>query len=529
MMTNSPKTGDQRPQTGDESGGRAVRNLALKWFGASVAWLLVSCLMSQVLGLTRVEAAVSKGRDKQLQLAIANQGGASITSSRFHQQSSIGNVVSTLRITGSRFKILPGFLGASTSTAPTPPKSDLDLLVLYAKTDPFGITIEPQTWQRDNDPIFVWEPPLTGPEVAGYSYALDGTPDDIIDTAETAFNVATAPSGALTDGKHTFSVKAINSAGKAGKPISFELWVDTTPPQIVTYTPAAAMLTKVAPAVSATVSDVGSGVSVSTVSLFINGGAAAIAFNESTGVLTATGGGWKEGANSLELRVADAVGNTQTPLVWSLTLDTKPPTGSVTINAGAAMTTSLYISLGLAASDATSGVVGLLISNDELTGYVEEPYVALREFWKLKPIRGPQQVFVKFVDKAGNVSEPVSDEIDLVLLSPETVITKGPAGFTPEQSVSFAFMCPEKDCVFSFAFDSDAWSGWSPATSATKAGLVFGNHYFRVKAAKDVNGIPDIQPDEEDPSAAERTWIVGVEPSVFTVPKGPHIKMWRLE
>ena len=62
-----------------------------------------------------------------------------------------------------------------------------------------------------------------------------------------------------------------------------------------------------------------------------------------------------------------------------------------------------------------------------------------------------------------------------------------------------------------------------------RADLLFGNHYFRVKAAKEVNGIDGIQPDEEDPSPAERTWIVGVEPSVFTVPKGPPIKVWRIE
>ena len=67
------------------------------------------------------------------------------------------------------------------------------------------------------------------------------------------------------------------------------------------------------------------------------------------------------------------------------------------------------------------------------------------------------------------------------------------------------------------------------ATTATREGLAFGNHYFRVKAAKEVNGTPGIQPDEEDPSPAERTWIVGVEPSILIVPKGPHIKLWRLE
>jgi hypothetical protein len=281
--------------------------------------------------------------------------------------------------------------------------------------------------------------------------------------------------------------------------------------------------------VSATVSDVGSGVSETATKILINGSTAASLFNQATGLITATGGAWKEGVNSLELRAADAVGNTQSPLVWSVTIDTQPPTGNVTINAGSAMTTSVYVTLGLTATDATSGVTRLLLSNDGLTGYVEEPFVAQRELWKLNPIRGVQKVYVKFVDKAGNTSAPVSDEIELVLLSPETVITNGPAGFSPNRSASFAFMCPEGGCLFAFAFDLDEWSQWSPDTAVTKADLAFGNHYFRVKAATDVNGTAGIQLDEEDPSPAERTWIVGVEPSIFTVPKGPQIKMWRLE
>jgi hypothetical protein len=199
------------------------------------------------------------------------------------------------------------------------------------------------------------------------------------------------------------------------------------------------------------------------------------------------------------------------------------------VNSDAVMTTSVYVTLNLTASDATSGVAAMLISNDQLSGYVEEPFAGQRPLWKLKPVRGIQTVYVKFVDNAGHVSAPVSDQIELALLSPETVITSGPAGFSPNPSASFGYSCPEGDCVFSYAFDGDEWSDWSSELIARVSGLSFGNHYFRVKAAKDVNGETGIQPDEEDPSPAERTWIVGVEPSIFIMPKGPHIKMWRLE
>ncbi len=513
------------------SAQRPVTRTRLRAAGCFLATLFVITLHSPLITRrSTAEAAVSKGSNQQLEVGGTNQGGGSVSSSKFRQQISVGESVAGHRISSSRFRIVPGLLGASVVSSATTPVAELDLQVLYAKTDPLGTTISAKTWQKDRDPIFIWEPPQTGPDVAGYSYAVDAAPDEKIDTTSTSFDIATRSEGPLADGKHTFSVRAVNSAGNGGKPISFELWVDTTAPQITTYTPpAGALLNTSSPAVSATVSDGGSGVNATTVSLLVNGQAATISVNEALGQVSVTKATWKEGANSLELRVSDAVGNAQVPLIWSVMVDTKPPTGTVTINAGAEMTTSLYVTLGLNATDATSGIARMLISNEELAGYVEEPYAVQRPLWKLNPVRGVQRVFVKFVDRAGNMSDPVSDEIDLGLLSPDTVITTGPAGFNPGHTVTFTFMCPEGDCVFSYAFDHDEWSEWSPATSAAKDNLVFGNHYFRVKAARELNGIPGIQPDEEDPSPAERTWIVGVEPPIFAVPKGPPIKVWRLE
>lgn len=475
------------------------------------------------------EAAVSEGTSQKLETGSTNQGGGTSTSSNFRQQVSIGDGVSSATISSSKFRIVPGFLGASLSATTLPPITDLDLADLYAKTHALGLKITPQTWQTDADPLFIWEPPLTGADVAGYSYGLDQAPDDVVDTTSTSFDVAAATPNTLSDGVHTFTVKALNSAGNAGKPLSLELWVDTTPPQIVTHTPEAGGLLNASANVTATLADAASGVDASSLSLQVNGSAASVSYAPATGTLTAAGGGWKEGANSLELRASDVAGNVQTPLVWSVTLDTKPPTGTVLINGDADLTTSVHVTLELDASDATSGLSSMLISNDEATGYVAEPYAALRKFWKLTAIRGPQRVYVKFVDKAGNTSSPVSDVIDLLLLSPETTITSGPAGFSQDPSATFTFSCPEGGCVFAFAFDNDAWSDWSATATAAVPGLVLGNHYFRVKAAKDVNGTPGIQLDEEDPSPAERTWVVGVEPSLFSFPKGPHIKLWRLE
>lgn len=493
-------------------------------------WTLLACHLSLVTCHMVASAAVSKGKNQQLEVAETNQGGGRVSSSNFRQQATIGSSVAGGRLSSSRFRIIPGFIGAGLSGPTNVPVSELDLTVLYAKTDPLGADIPTATWQRDRDPIFMWQAPPTGPDLAGYSFAIDATPDETVDTTQTSFDVMTSELRSLPDGRHTFSVKAINTAGNAGKPISMELWVDTTAPQVGTYGPTpGALLNLLNPSVSAVVTDAASGLNLSATSLSVNGTPISLRFDAPTNTLTGSGGAWKEGANSLELRAVDAVGNSQTPLIWSVTIDTTPPAGRVLINGDAQMTTSVYVTLELSASDATSGVARMLISNEELSGYVEEPYAAQRELWRLNAVRGTQTVYVKFVDKAGNVSEPVSDAIELGLLAPETVITSGPAGFSQDRSATFQFMCPERECVFSYAFDNDEWSAWSPAASATKSELAFGNHYVRVKAAKEVNGLEGIQPDEEDPTPAERTWVVGVESPVFTVPKGPPIKVWRLE
>lgn len=471
-------------------------------------------------------AAVGSSEDKQLAMATPNQGGGSNSGGAFRQQVSMGGAVSTPIIRSTRFRILPGLFGGSSSTIA--PVSNLDLSVLYAKTDAFGTEILPGIWQRDNDPLFIWAPPAVGPEeLGGYSYAIDGAPDDTIDTTATSFDLATSGWPVLADGPHTFSVKAINTLGNAGNPISLSIWVDRTPPQIVSYAPAAASMSNTLPTITATLSDLQSGVSQSALQVLVNGSSATVTLVGDR--LSASGGGWLEGTNSLELRVQDVVGNIQAPLVWSMVIDSQPPAGAVAISGDAHMTTSMYVTLSLTASDEVSGITGMLISNEEFSGYVQEPFTALREFWGLNPVRGIQRVYVKFIDGAGNISEPVSDDIELALLAPETLITSGPAGVTPARDAAFTFQCPEGNCLFSYSFDHEDWSEWSAGTTAAATGLAFGNHYFRVKAARDVNGESGIQLDEEDPSPAERTWIIGAGASLLTIPKGPPIKLWRLE
>ena len=469
----------------------------------------------------------TSGGSKKVDSAETNQGGG-VSVTKFRHGFSVGAPVATTGLASAKYRLNPGFMAASTAQFERP-LSNLDIASVTAKASAFGADIPPQTWQPDADPLFIWRAPSAGLGVAGYSWAVDAEPDTTVDTAGTALDFSTTTMARLSDGTHTFSVRAVDSAGTAGAPASIDLWVDTQPPALLAHEPSGEVLTNTAPAITATLRDDQSGVDKSAVEVFINQGKAPATFDPATGMVTATGGAWREGVNTLELRAADAVGNALTPLVWSVTLDTQPPVGTVVINGGAGATTSMYVTLSLTVQDATSGVARMRISNQRTTGYVEEPFSARRAQWALTPVRGQQAVYVKFVDRAGNESPAASDDITLSLLSPETLITNGPAGLTPLSSAAFSFLCPEGACVFAYAFDNGEWSDWAPATTATSAALPPGNHYFRVKAAKEANGVEGIQLDEEDPTPAERTWIIGPPPTLFGVPKGPPIKLWRLE
>lgn len=480
-----------------------------------------------------LHAAVSSNDAQQLESATANQGGGTASSSNFKQQVSIGEAVASNRIASTSFRIVPGFLGASSATSADAPVAELTLYVLYAKTDAsaFGQTIPAATWQADRDPVFLWEPPPAGPDVAGYSYALDAAPDATVDTRGTSVEVAALPQAFLSDGPHTFAVAAVNSAGNAGAPLAFEIWVDTTAPVITGYTPVTgALLNTLSPEFRIDVTDAASGVTAETARLVINNQPVAVQADPVTGTLTLTGAlPWREGVNSLSLTVADAVGNEAAPVVWSLTIDVTPPTGTVAINGGAEETASAYVTLTLTAEDALSGVARMQLSNEAAAGFVEEPFTALRELWLLTPVRGTRHVYARFFDLAGNRSATVADEIFLDLQAPETMITEGPAGVTPQATASFAFTCSDPPCVYAYAFDGAGWSSWAEATAITTASLEAGNHYFRVKAAKDTNGNSGIQADEEDPVPAERTWVIGSDAMIPTVPKGPPVKLWRVE
>jgi parallel beta-helix repeat protein len=125
-----------------------------------------------------------------------------------------------------------------------------------------------------------------------------------------------------------------------------------------------------------------------------------------------------EGERRIEGRAEDRAGNVRTTSV-TVRLDKTPPTGSLTINDGAATTTSTRVTLKIQANDPLSGVAEMRFSNDGRTWSDWEGFQSTRS-WDLTRFGGSSSLGLKTVyaqvrDRAGNVSQTFSATIRLIV------------------------------------------------------------------------------------------------------------------
>ncbi|PIV39346.1 MAG: hypothetical protein COS29_03025 [Candidatus Omnitrophica bacterium CG02_land_8_20_14_3_00__42_8] len=406
----------------------------------------------------------------------------------------------------------------------------VDVPIIFAQTAPGGKDIPAKLWQECGDPYMYWEYPGQGAQPVGYSYVWGDMPDNQADTTGYFYQT---PSDLLGDGIRVFNIKAENSAGNWGETASFEIWIDRGSPVIGNYSPSkGSILATDKPTITISASDDKSGVNPDAINMRINKSSLNAAYDDKTQTITYIPSiPLSEGDTVVSLEVSDFVGNKTSQLVWSFTVDTKGPAGYIIINNQDAVTNSVYVNLALDASDSTTEVQSMVISNDGV--FDTEQWEALKtkkENWALTPISGTRKVYVKFRDMAGNESEIFNDTIELIIVAPDTIITSGPSLLTKSREALFTFKGSVEACVFRWKFDDEEWSDWSKDMSVTRKDLEEGNHYFKVQSAKDVNKNSKIDLDETDPSPAERTWTVSEKGVVKPEPeKKKPFKFWKEE
>lgn len=124
-----------------------------------------------------------------------------------------------------------------------------------------------------------------------------------------------------------------------------------------------------------------------------------------------------DGTKSVDVQFRDAMGRESMTYTDSIVLDQTAPTGSISINAGAAYTSSTSVTLTLSADDAASGVAEMALRNQGFAFGAWEPYVTTKP-WTLTTGDGTKYVYVLFRDAAGHQSSQYSDSIILNTIPP---------------------------------------------------------------------------------------------------------------
>lgn len=177
------------------------------------------------------------------------------------------------------------------------------------------------------------------------------------------------------------------------------------------------------------------------------------------------------------------------------TIDKTAPTGSISINGGAAYTNNTNVTLTLTGSDANTPLQ-MAFSIDGGAYTADEAFATTKSL-TLPAGDGLKTVSVRLKDAAGNTTV-YSDDITLDATAPNTNILTKPTNPTNSTSATFTFDASETGCTFQGQLDAGAYV--TVTSPLTFSGLAEGSHTFNVRAVDAAGNI--------DGTPATYTWTV---------------------
>jgi hypothetical protein len=304
----------------------------------------------------------------------------------------------------------------------------------------------------------------------------------------------------LSDGPHTFSVRAKDAAGNADSTPASRTWsVDTGAPNTTIDTKPAS-LTNSASATFAFSSDEAG----ATFECSLDGNA----FSVCTSPRNLSG--LSDGSHTFRVRATDAGGNTDaTPDAYTWTVDTTA--ADSTIDSGPSGTVgNSSASFAFSSSETNSSFECKLDSGTFGSCTSPKSYTSLSD--------GSHTFSVRATDAAGNVDATPATRTWTISTAPppdttppETTIGSGPSGSVSSTSASFTFSSSESGSTFECKLDAGNFTTCTSPRNLT--GLSNGSHTFSVRA-RDAAGNVDATP-------ATRTWSVDTAAPNTTVGSGP--------
>jgi hypothetical protein len=183
-----------------------------------------------------------------------------------------------------------------------------------------------------------------------------------------------------------------------------------------------------------------------------------------------------DGNNRIGVKVSDKAGNESAEFVYSWLLDRAPPVVSINTKP-AAITGSANAILGFSATDALSGIDRYLCKID---GGAEAACASPMNYAGLA--EGAHKFDVRAVDRAGNISAPVSANWSIDMSAPVLMFTQTPPPLTNSTNATFAFTGSDNGqpvTQFECKLDSGAFASCSSPRNLS--GLSQGSHAFEVR------------------------------------------------
>jgi hypothetical protein len=298
---------------------------------------------------------------------------------------------------------------------------------------------------------------------------------------------------ALSEGSHTFAVRATDAAGNVDASPATRSWtVDTTAPTV--------SLTATPPSVSGSTSASFTFSSTDSGASFlcsVDGGT----FGPCTSPDALTG--LAEGSHTFAVKAVDAAGNESAPASYGWTVDTTVPDTTLTGGpSGLVNTDAASFTFSASESGATfeckldSGSWGACTSPADFASLGE----------------GSHTFSVRATDTAGNTdASPASRTWTVDTQAPDTAIDSGPAALVNVSTASLAFSSADGGATFECQVDSGSWAACTSPSNLT--GLTDGSHTFVVRAI-DAAGNTDASP-------AARTWTVDTQAPDTAIDSGP--------
>jgi hypothetical protein len=337
---------------------------------------------------------------------------------------------------------------------------------------------------------------------SSFACSLDGAP----------FTACASPQAysGLTEGSHTFAVRATDRAGNTDPTPASRSWtVDVTAPTVTTVVPVdGAASASPGTNVEATFSEAMDAATINgttfTLSAFGSPVDATVTYDAATQTAILNPDGALLVATTYTARVsggatgvADLAGHPLTAdVVWSFTTealpDADPP--ETTIDSGpSGLTASATASFTFSADEPGSTF------DCSLDGAAFSACTSPQAYSGLA--QGAHSFVVRATDGAGNTDPtPASRSWTVDTLAPQTTINSGPSGTTASTSASFTFSADESGSSFACSLDGAPFTAC--ASPQAYSGLAESSHTFAVRAT-DNAGNPD-------PTPASRTWTISL-------------------